>query len=167
VTTLRRRAALAVLVFATILIAGCATPARSSDPFGPESSHWQGRLSIKVQGPSPQAVSASFELSGNAQAGQLLLTTPLGSTLAQLQWEGALATLQTSGEPQHFASLEALVRHTTGTDLPVAALFDWLRGTDSPAAGWEADLSDIGNGRLSARRLDAQAPAELKIILDR
>jgi outer membrane lipoprotein LolB len=84
-----------------------------------------------------------------------------------VQWDPSSALLQTTGEPQHFNSLSALMRHTTGTDLPVASLFSWLQGIDTVTPGWEADLHDLADGRLSARRLDLDAPAELKIILER
>ena len=114
-----------------------------------------------------QAFSADFELQGNAQAGSLVLSTALGSTLASLRWDSVAATLQTTGEPQEFDSLASLVRQVTGTDLPVASLFSWLRGQSSDAQPWEADLSQLNQGRLTARRVSTFEPAELKLILDR
>lgn len=114
-----------------------------------------------------QAFAANFELLGSAEAGSLVLSTALGSTLARMQWDGVSATLQTAGEPQQFDSLESLVRHVTGTNLPVASLFGWLRGQQATAQEWEADLSQMDEGRLTARRTSTLEPAELKIILDR
>ena len=47
-----------------------------------------------------------------------------------------------------------------------AALFDWLQGRATAAAGWQVDLSRMEQGRLSARRHDPQPPAALRIVLD-
>jgi outer membrane lipoprotein LolB len=112
-------------------------------------------------------MSASFELTGNPQTGSLTLFTPLGNTVAKLQWTPAQATLRTRGEPQHFGSLQALVQHATGTDIPIAALFAWLQGDQATAPGWEADLQARADGRISARKLAPEPAAELKVILDR
>lgn len=152
---------------AIILIAGCASNTGARGPFDAQSPHWQGRLAVRVESTPVQAFSADFDLQGSAQAGSMTFTSPLGSTLARLQWDADAATLQTSGEAQHFASLDALVWHATGTDLPVANLFSWLQGIASDTPEWQADLQDLPTGRLSARRLPPGTPAELKIILDR
>lgn len=128
---------------------------------------WQGRLALKVQSTPEQAFSADFDLQGTPQEGTLTFSTPLGTVLARLQWDALAATLQARGETRHFDSLEALTRHTTGTALPVASLFGWLQGHDVPAPGWEVDLQDLPAGRLTARKLGPDAPAELKILLDR
>ncbi len=114
-----------------------------------------------------QAFAANFELQGSATAGRLTFTSPLGSTLARLQWDADSAMLLTSGAPQRFASLDALTREATGAELPVAALFAWLRGEQATAPDWESDLSELPDGRLQARRLAPQVPVDLKIILDR
>ncbi len=154
------------LVFAIVLIAGCATQKPAFGTFDANTPHWQGRLALKVESTPVQALSANFDLQGNAQTGRLSFTSPLGSTLAQLQWGPGTAELLTGGSPQRFDSLDALTRHATGTELPVAALFSWLQGQPAEAPGWEADLSALPEGRLVARRLAPDIPAELKIILD-
>ena len=155
-----------VLSVAIFLIAGCAINTPASTSFHSRESHWQGRLTLKVESEPVQAFSADFDLQGDAQVGSLSFFTPLGNTAAQLDWNAHGARLQTSGEPQQFESIDALTRHTTGTVLPVASLFDWLKGLNATAPGWQVDLRDLANGRLSARRLAPEIPAELKIILD-
>lgn len=140
---------------------------RTTSPYDANTPHWQGRLALKIQSTPAQAFSADFDLQGSAQAGDLAFFTPLGSTIAHLQWNADTAVLQTNGAPQHFDTLAALSRYTTGTDLPIASLFSWLQGDDLPTPGWEADLSALPSGRLTARRLGPDAPAELKIILNR
>ena len=153
------------LIFATFFIAGCASTTWPRGIIDAKNSHWQGRLALKVETTPIQAFSADFDLLGNAQTGSLTFTSPLGSTLARVQWDAGTAVLYTRGEPQRFDSLDALTRHTLGTELPIASLFSWLQGTDIDTPGWQADLHDLPAGRLNARRLTADAPAELKIIL--
>lgn len=157
-----------ILLFAIISIAGCATPKRAASTLDADS-HWQGRIAIKVLSTPSQAFSSDFELDGRAEAGTLALLSPLGTTVAQMEWAHGMAQLRHAGDVQHFDSLTALARQATGTELPVAALLDWLRGTATPAPGWDADLSQLPQGRLQARRsADQDAPAvELRIILER
>jgi len=120
-----------------------------------------------VNSQPPKAFSANFNLQGTAEAGDLNFSSPLGTTLARLVWSPSTASLQTTGDIQHFESLGALVNGATGTDLPLAALFSWLQGVPADAPGWRADLTDMANGRLTAQRFAPDSPTELKIILDR
>lgn len=158
---------LLVLAFIVFFLAGCAQSAKVLRTDAPSDAQWQGRLSILVQSAPVQTFTANFDLQGDAHNGSLALSSALGSTLARLQWTHDTATLHAHGETLQFDSLDALVHHATGTDLPVASLFTWLGGNASDAPGWSADLSDIANGRLSAQRTGPPAPASLKIILDR
>lgn len=91
---------------------------------------------------------------------------PLGSTLARLLWAPGQASLQQGEDRKTSDSLPTLVQELTGSDLPIAALFDWLQGRATAAAGWQVDLSRMEQGRLSARRHDPQPPAALRIVLD-
>lgn len=156
-----------LILFACILgtVGGCANQART--PIHDPSAHWQGRLSIQVESTPSKSLTALFDLQGNTQSGSLTLDSPLGTTMASLQWTTQSARLQANGESREFSSLDALVRHVTGTDLPVDSLFSWLQGIPAPALGWQANLRDLGIGRLSAQRSAPYAPAALKIILDR
>jgi outer membrane lipoprotein LolB len=152
---------------AIVFIAGCAVNTSARDSNAEHSAHWQGRLSLKVDSTPVQAFSADFDLQGDAVKGTLSFFSPLGSTLARLQWGTDGAQLQTTGEPQHFESLDALTRHTTGAVLPVASLFEWLQGRTPPTPGWDVDLRALLDGRLTAQRMEPETPALLKIILDR
>lgn len=153
-------------IITIISIAACASNTRVKGQFDAGNPHWQGRLSLKVLSTPVQAFSADFDLQGTPQAGELTFTSPLGSTLARLQWDKSGAVLQTTGAPERFESLAALTRQATGTELPIASLFSWLQGKHLATPGWEADLQALPMGRLSAKRLGPEAPAELKIVLD-
>jgi outer membrane lipoprotein LolB len=75
---------------AALLLMGCA-PLRPPGPRPPDL--WSGRLSLSVRSEPAQSFSAGFELSGRPEAGELLLSTPLGTTLAQARWSPGQALL--------------------------------------------------------------------------
>ncbi len=114
-----------------------------------------------------QAFSADFELGGNALAGTLIFSSALGTTLAQVQWDSSTAVLQSGAQTQRFASLAQLTQHLTGAEIPVASLFAWLQGQEAAASGWQADLGELAQGRLHARRESPAPPVDLKIVLQR
>jgi outer membrane lipoprotein LolB len=156
-----------VLAAAIVVAAGCASPPRTAGPADPQTGPWSGRLALQVEDNQSQSFSAGFELKGSARAGELALHSPLGGTLALLAWAPGSATLRANGQTRDFDSVDALVAHATGAAIPLAALFDWLRGIDTPVAGWQADLSLLGQGRLRAQRLQPPPLADLRVVLDR
>ena len=165
------KAVCAAILFATIFIAGCAAPTRAGISNQSEVSLWRGRLAIRVESSppqsQPQAFSAEFELTGNSQAGELTLYTPLGSTAAALSWSAQTAVMHSNGEVRYFESLDALIKQAVGTEIPVVALFAWLAGNNMVVAGWSADLSQHANGRITARRTDPAPLAELRLVLEK
>ena len=148
-----------------LLVSGCAN-LNTGRAHHPAQAFWQGRLAVKVASEPPQAFSAYFALQGSATQGSLTLTSLLGTRLATLQWTPETASLQTPHESLQFASVDAMVAHSVGTPLPIAAVFAWLHGDSSTAAGWAVDLEDWPTGRIRAWRLAPDAAAEIKIILD-
>jgi outer membrane lipoprotein LolB len=155
------------LLAAVVLLSGCATVPKPAGPVDAQTGPWSGRLALQVEDNQSQSFSAGFELKGSARAGELTLFNPLGGTLAALSWSPGSATLLGNGEPRQFDSVDALVAHATGAAIPVAALFDWLRGTNTPVPGWQADLSQLEAGRLRAQRTQPPPPADLRVVLDR
>jgi outer membrane lipoprotein LolB len=158
---------LALLIGASIV--GCATPTRTAQTLSVEPAstpEWQGRISVQVHGDNPTSMSASFLLRGDAQQGELDLYSPLGTTLGALQWTPQRVQLSDGGQHQHFRSLAELTEKTTGTALPIEAIFGWLTGRDVPAAGWLADLSAVTQGSLTARRITPAPEVTLRIKLD-
>jgi outer membrane lipoprotein LolB len=162
VTRALRRLALPLLL---ALLGAC-----SSLPRAPSDGEvLSGRLSVQVEtepGTTPRAVSAAFELSGNPRSGRLDLTNPLGSVMAQASWAPGAVVLKTPQATSDYPDLDALTRAVLGESLPVAALFDWLRGRPWPGApsrpdpeaagfeqlGWVVDLARFAEGWVVARR---------------
>lgn len=154
------------LLFTSLLagLAGCAQPPRSTQP---QASHWSGRLAVQVNGQTAQSFSASFELQGSADQGELTLYTPLGNVLALLQWQPGQATLRSGAQTQTAPSLDELLQQATGAPIPVTALFDWLAGRHASAEGWRADLNRLDEGLFVAQRDSPEPRATLRIALDR
>ena len=148
-----------------LMLGGCASPTARSSADAAQPS-WQGRLAVKVASEPPQAFSANFALLGSAMQGSLELSSVLGTRLATLRWDASSATLQTPTELLRFASVDAMVAHSMGTPLPLAAVFAWLQGEAATAAGWAVDLQDLPAGRLRAWRLAPDAAAEIRIIFE-
>ena len=160
---MKRRSAWLAAVCGLVLV-GCATPPGTSDI---AQQSWSGRLAVQVQSAPPQSLSAGFELNGSPEAGELRLHSPLGTTLAIIRWRPGMAQLQRGGEWTEAHSLSALSEQLLGTDVPVAALFDWLAGRDIEVPGWQADVSRLADGRLSASRQLPLPAADLRLVLDR
>lgn len=165
-------ATLTSLVIAAILVAGCAGIKPTPDPHVIYPQSWHGRLAMQVQASpeeplsAPQSFSASFELLGTPEAGELTFFTPLGSTAAAIRWTPDLATLESQGQTRIFAGLSPLIQSLLGTDVPVTALFGWLTGENLAAGGWQVNLAQFGQGKIIAQRLSPLPQAELRLILE-
>jgi outer membrane lipoprotein LolB len=163
-------------VLAAALLAGCA-----STPLPPALS---GRLSLQVDADPPraaQSLSAGFELSGTAEAGELRLSTPLGTTLAAAAWGPGGARLTTAQGERRFDSLDQLSQEALGEKLPLRALPDWLQGrpwagAPEPALplqpgpgfvqlGWTIDLARFSGGQVLASR-PGPPGVRLRALLD-
>lgn len=178
-----RRRSLATLPVA-LLVVGCA----SRLPLAPAVASQQrfaGRLAMQVAaGPrsTAQSLSAAFELRGRPEVGEIELATSLGTLLAQARWSPSEVLLVTPQGTRRFADLDELSREALGEALPLAALFDWLRGRPWSGAassrlssdeaqgfvqlGWEVDLRRFDSGQIAARR-PAAPPVQLRVQLDR
>lgn len=162
----RRSAVLLAALSAVLLSGGCAQPGRLPMHDGQSTKSWQGRLTMRVESNPVQSFSAGLELSGDAQVGELILSSPLGTTLLAVSWHPGQATLQRDGQSRRFESMSALMQEALGADLPMTALFAWLAGDPAVAAGWQADLSQLGRGHLTARRHEPGPVAELRLLLE-
>lgn len=157
---------------AALLVAGCADLKRPDELKHQHIAEWNGRLSVRTLGQTapaaeaPAAFQAAFELHGNAQQGELLFFTPLGSAAASIRWNAAGARLLAGGETRQFGDLQQLVHQAVGTELPIAALFGWLQGQPQPADGWQVDLSRFAQGKITARRNSPPPVTELRLVLD-
>lgn len=149
-----------------LALMGCSAPPLQT-PQGFEGQTWSGRMGLQVQDPLSQerSFSAAFQLQGSPTQGSLDVFSPLGSQIAQLQWQPGSATLQQGDRTTHSHSLEALLHQSLGTALPIQALFSWLQGQHANAAGWTVDLSRHTEGRITAQRISPPPQATLRVVL--
>jgi outer membrane lipoprotein LolB len=159
-----RRRVLALVLSSVLLAAGCATTRMT--PMD-ANAYWSGRMAIQVLKDPPESLSAGFELQGSAQAGEMVLLSPIGTTLARLEWTPQGARLTQGQQQVDSPSLQRLGAHLTGTELPIAALFEWLAGRPAEATGWQVDLTAHAQGRINAERREPSPAAVLRIALDR
>lgn len=156
------------------VLAGCATLP------SPITGGWSGKLGYRMDASSSQraqAGSALFELQGDARTGRMLLTSPLGTALAEAQWNGQAVRLHDGQAWRDFPSLvalgEALGEALQGPPVPLHALFDWLQGRPTPGedfvpapdggflqAGWR--VQRLGDAQL---RIERSRPDGGRILL--
>lgn len=144
---------------AALVFGGCA----STPPPGALS----GRLVVNVAAAADQpsrSVSGSFDLQGDADRGELRLTSPLGTLVAAARWAPGEALLLAGGEERRFDDLDSLSREALGEALPLRALPDWLRGrpwagaASTPAdggfeqLGWQVRTARLAEGYVEAAR---------------
>jgi outer membrane lipoprotein LolB len=153
-------------------LAACATPPRPASPGVPLPL--SGRLLVRVDSQPPRSVSAQFELTGTPAEGALVLSGPLGATAAQARWARGEATLKSGDKETRYPDLDSLAEEALGERIPIAALFDWLRGrpwggsASAPRRdgapgfeqlGWRINLVRATEGWVEAER--ATRPAVL------
>ena len=174
-----RACAAAALVVAALVVAGCATP-RAPTP----AESISGRLTVRVDataGAAPRTLTAGFDLEGDADEGSLSLATPLGTRIAQARWSPREVLLVTPDGEKAYPDLDALTRELAGEALPVAALYDWLRGRPWPGApssalaagegagfaqlGWHVVLAGPGPDAIVARR-EAPPAVTVRAMID-
>ncbi len=160
--TVRRFPAWVAVLAVAALLSACATTPRPATLPGEEV--WSGRLSLNVDSTPPQSFSSAFDLRGAPAAGELQLSSPLGNTLATVVWTPQSAELRQGGQVTRRGSLDELTTELSGTAVPVAALFGWLRGVQGDVPGWQADLSRQAEGRVTARRSAPLPTAELRVV---
>ena len=160
----RRRTWLSLCSLGLLTLAGCATPRPKS---ASATAFWSGRLALQLDSTPPQNWSASFELQGSAEQGEMTLLSPIGTTLARLEWTPQGARLAQGQQQVDSPSLQRLGARLTGTELPITALFEWLAGRPADAPGWQVDLSAHAQGRINAVRREPSPGAVLRISLDR
>jgi outer membrane lipoprotein LolB len=139
-----------------------------------------GRLAVRVEASAElpaRSASATFELRGSGQRGELRLLSPLGTGLATAVWAPGLATLSTPTGTTTFATLDELSQQALGEALPLAALPDWLAARPWPQAphqlqdggfqqlGWQVQTSRHAEGVVEARRT-APPAVWLRVKLD-
>lgn len=172
------------LAWITTGLPGCAvTPA--APVAAQQEDLLTGRLAIRAErsaaGINP-SLSTSFELTGSETRGSLRLLSPLGTTLADAHWSPGGVLLRTDNQWHDFSSLDDMARQVFGQDVPLRALWHWLRGKPWPEAaavpmpdhegftqlGWQVHTHQLADGgQLTAHRNGPPGQVLLRVRLDR
>ncbi len=109
-----------------------------------------GRVSVKG---GKESFSAGVQWHHSEESDDILLLSPLGQALAQIQRTSEGVSLMTS-EREHYQAedAESLTEQVLGWRLPLAGLQYWVQGMNSPATSSEMDLDK--DGRIVAIRQD-------------
>lgn len=165
---------------AAVLLSACATVPPSSPP-QLEAAWTSGRLALRVEaqpGQPARQMTASFDLRGGAQEGELRLMSPLGTLAARTVWGPGRVELSTPEGARTFDDLDTLSREALGEVLPLRALPDWLAGRPWGAVqslprdggfhqlGWDVDTNSFAEGLVVARR-EAPPAVTLRVRLER
>lgn len=178
-------------VASALAIAGLLAACASTPPARPPGPAYSGKIAVRsdeAPGKEARSMTGQFELAGSAAAGQLLVTSPIGTTIARARWgdvssEGRPSdiVLEAQGHTVRFNDFEAMTEAALGEAVPLEALFDWLAGRPwppSPATvdadragfeqlGWHVDRSRLaGDGFLSADRLAPPPALHVRVKLD-
>jgi outer membrane lipoprotein LolB len=151
---------------------------------------YSGRIAVHADaggGRPARSVTGQFELSGDPSSGQLVLTSPLGVTVARARWDKPAAPggepteieLEANGDTMRYATLGEMMQRALGDQLPLAAMFDWLAGRPWPDAqvrrdgasfdqlGWRVDESRFAaDGLIDAVRALPEPALHVRVKLD-
>jgi len=171
------RPALCVAVAA--LIGACAAlPEPGVAP--PGGFELSGRVAVKN---AKDSGSARIFWRHSSDADEMLVTSPVGQTLARIRREGGVFSLETGDRKEYRASdAETLTEQALGWRLPLSGLSDWVQGRASPGRpadvtgsvgegleirqdGWKVAYEEFREGKPSRLRLSREG-IEIRLVVD-
>lgn len=104
-----------------------------------------GRIAVRYQN---EAASGNLAWRHTLDTDEMLMTTPVGSSVARIVRTGDLVVLTTAdGQEFRAADAESLTEKALGFRLPLKGLVDWVRGRAAP--GQPAVATRDAQGRLA------------------
>ncbi len=158
-----------ITLFAFLTLAGCAG-LEQRVPGDSIEFELAGRIAVRYRN---EAAGGNLAWRHTRESDEMLITTPIGSSVARIVRTGAVVVLTTSdGREYRAADAESLTEQTLGFRLPLAGLADWVRGR--PVDAQPAVFRRDAQGRLavleqSGWRVEYQAfrpdglPARLRL----
>jgi len=132
----------------------------------PPAEFRSGRFALIIDTEPQQSFTSSFDLLGGWPDGVLIIYNPLGLQMALVEWTPQYARLLQGGQTREEPNLGKLIFQLTGTQIPAAALIDWLGGKPTPAEGWNVDLSEWHLRRLVLERVQPKPRTVLRIAFE-
>ena len=134
----------------TVLLAALAVSACAElqQAIAPERIDFElsGRIAVRYR---DEAASGNIAWRHGQDSDEMLLTTPIGSSLARLVRKGNEIVLTTANGGEHRArDAEALTGQILGFRVPLTGLADWVRGR--PVEGQPAEALRDAQGRIAS-----------------
>ncbi|HKW38761.1 MAG TPA: lipoprotein insertase outer membrane protein LolB [Burkholderiales bacterium] len=170
---------LALCVAAAALLGACtALPERGAAP--PGGFELSGRVAVRS---ARDSGSARIFWRHSGDADEMLITSPVGQTIARISREDGVFRLQTGDRKDYRASdPEVLTEQALGWRLPLSGLPDWVQGRASPDRpaevtgragegldirqdGWRVAYEEFREGRPFRLRLSREG-IEIRLVVD-
>jgi outer membrane lipoprotein LolB len=137
----------ALALLAVLAVAGCAelqpVPAHETETVEFELA---GRIATRYR---DEAASGNVAWRHSRDSDEMLITTPVGSSMARIVRTGSEVVLTTADQKEFRANdAEALTEKALGFRVPLAGLTDWVRGRQ--VEGAEAAVVRDKDGRLAS-----------------
>lgn len=100
----------------------------------------QGKMALRA---NEQAISATLVWRNSPEAFHFRLTNLLGITLINMRYADGVASLEADGETYTHADPQALIKQTTGWDLPVNQLLNWVKGLPGATDNYTLNNKDL------------------------
>ena len=172
-------ARLALCVAAAALLGACAAlPEHSVAP--PGGFELSGRVAVLY---AKESGSARIFWRHSQDTDEMLLTSPVGQSVAKISREGDRYKLLTGDNKEYRArDAESLTEQALGWRLPLAGLSDWVQGRASPDRpaevsgragegldirqdGWRVAYEEFRDGRPYRLRLSRES-VEIRLVVD-
>lgn len=170
---------LALCVAAAAFVGACTTlPGHGVAP--PGGFELSGRVAVRGVKDSG---SARIFWRHSSDSDEMLITSPVGQTIARIRREDGVFHLETSDRKEYRASdAESLTEQALGWRLPLAGLSDWVQGRASPGRpaevsgqpgegldirqdGWRVAYEEFREGKPSRMRLSREG-IEIRLVVD-
>jgi outer membrane lipoprotein LolB len=170
---------LALCVATAAVLGACASlPEHGAAP--PGGFELSGRVAVRN---AKDSGSARIFWRHSSDADEMLITSPVGQTLARIRREGGVYRLQTGDRKEYSApDAETLTEEALGWRLPLSGLSDWVQGRPSPDRpaevtgragegldirqdGWRVAYEEFKEGRPSRMRLSREG-IEIRLVVD-
>jgi outer membrane lipoprotein LolB len=162
----------AAVLLALFALSGCAELQRPGPQAGVEFE-LAGRIAVRFR---EEAASGNVAWRHARESDELLITSPVGSSVARLVREGSEFVLTTSDQREfRAADAEALTEQVLGFRLPLAGLADWVRAEITrdaqgrPAVieqgGWRVDYQEFRPDGLPVRLKLAYPGIDLRLAI--
>ena len=170
---------LALCVAAAAFLGACTTfPGHGVAP--PGGFELSGRVAVRG---AKDSGSARIFWRHSSDADEMLITSPVGQTIARIRRQDGLFHLETGDRKEYRASdAESLTEQALGWRLPLAGLSDWVQGRASPDRpaevsgqpgdgldirqdGWRVAYEEFREGKPSRMRLSREG-VEIRLVVD-